>query len=301
MCGIAGIVAYGENAPPPDKNELIGIRDAMAKRGPDGEGLWISNDGRVGLAHRRLAIIDLTETGRQPMASEDGRFTVTFNGEIYNYQELRRELIAKGYRFRSSSDTEVLLALYADRGPAMASLLRGMYAFAIWDARDKALFLARDAFGIKPLYFADDGGTFRFASQVKALTTSAAISTAPEPAGHVGFFVLGSVPEPYTMYRAYAASRKPRGAQARRTFRHRLGGDSRRAEARRGAPRRAPRVSPSSPGGERAVSHGLRCTRGPVSFRRRRLEHGRGPRVPGAGKCLALGDPGIRSVSRHCE
>src|SRR5439155_21206774 len=125
---------------------------------------------------------------------------VTFNGEIYNYQELRRELEQKGCRFRSQSDTEVLLHLYQLHGEAMTEKLRGMYAFAIWDEAKRGLFLARDPFGIKPLYFADDGQTFRAASQVKALLAGGHIDTAPEPAGHVGFFLWGHVPSPYTLY-----------------------------------------------------------------------------------------------------
>jgi len=169
MCGIAGIFAYGAGAPPVDKEELLHVREAMVRRGPDGEGLWIAPDSRIGLAHRRLAIIDLSADGAQPMATPDGRLCVTFNGEIYNYRELRRELITKGHVFRSQSDTEVLLHLFADRGPKMVHALRGMYAFGIWDAREQSLFLARDPFGIKPLYYADDGQSFRFASQVKAL------------------------------------------------------------------------------------------------------------------------------------
>ena len=205
MCAIAGIVAYREHAAAIDRSELAGIRDAMASRGPDGEGSWAAADGLTGLAHRRLAIIDPSDTGAQPMASADGRVHVTFNGEIYNYQALRQDLIARGYRFRSASDTEVLLNLYLDRGIAMVGELRGMFAFALWDERDKVLFLARDPFGIKPLYYADDGATFRFASQVKALVSQGTVGTQAEAAGHVGFFVLGSVPEPFTMYRSVRA------------------------------------------------------------------------------------------------
>ncbi len=205
MCGIAGIFAYRDTAPPVDREELLRIREAMRVRGPDGAGLWVSDDGRVGLAHRRLAIIDLSADGAQPMATPDGRLCITFNGEIYNYRELRRELEAKGYRFRSQSDTEVLLHLYADRGPEMVHALRGMYAFGIWDAREQSLFLARDPFGIKPLYYADDGQTLRFASQVKALLKGGAVDTAPEPAGSVGFLILGAVPEPFTLYRGVRA------------------------------------------------------------------------------------------------
>ena len=163
MCGIAGTFAYHDDAAPVDGDELVRVREAMIARGPDGAGLWLSQDRRVGLAHRRLAIIDLSDSGAQPMATADG-LRITFNGEIYNYRELRRELEAKGYRFASSSDTEVLLHLYADRGAEMVHALRGMYAFAIWDERGQQLFLARDPFGIKPLYYADDGRTLRFAS-----------------------------------------------------------------------------------------------------------------------------------------
>ncbi|HEX3098260.1 MAG TPA: hypothetical protein VHQ02_11105, partial [Usitatibacter sp.] len=198
MCGIAGIVAYRESAPRVDRAELLAVRESMAVRGPDGSGLWTSPDERTGLAHRRLAIIDPTEAASQPMANADGRLHITFNGEIYNYRELRAGLVDRGRTFRTTSDTEVLLALYAERGAAMVDALRGMYAFAIWDAAEGTLFLARDPFGIKPLYYADDGATLRFASQVKALLAGGALGREPDAAGHVGFFVLGSVPEPFT-------------------------------------------------------------------------------------------------------
>ena len=201
MCGIVSIFAYNNSAPPVDREELLRIRDRMIARGPDGRGAWYSTDGRVGLGHRRLAIIDLTETGAQPMANSDSSLTITFNGEIYNYLELRAGLEEKGYCFRSNSDTEVLLHLYAYKGHEMVHDLRGMYAFAIWDERNKGLFLARDPFGIKPLYYADNGSTFRAASQVKALLAGGGMDTSPEPAGHVGFFLWGHIPEPYTLYR----------------------------------------------------------------------------------------------------
>ena len=205
MCGIAGVFAYGQPAPPVDAAELRRTRDAMALRGPDGEGLWVSRDARVGLAHRRLAVIDLSEGGAQPMASADGRLRITFNGEIYNYRELRGELERKGHAFRSGSDTEVLLHLYADRGKDMVRALRGMYAFALWDERRGVMLLARDPFGIKPLYLADDGRTLRFASQVKALLKGEGADAAPEPAGYVGFLLWGHVPEPFTLYRGIRA------------------------------------------------------------------------------------------------
>jgi len=201
MCGINGIFAYHYAANAIDRAELVRTRDHMAARGPDGMGEWIAEDGRVAFGHRRLAIIDLSDAGAQPMVSADGKLIVTFNGEIYNYRELRAGLEASGHVFRSQSDTEVLLHLYAQKGEAMVHDLRGMFAFAVWDAERRRLFLARDPYGIKPLYYADDGWTFRFASQVKALRAGGKIDRDLEPAGQVGFYLFGSVPEPFTTYR----------------------------------------------------------------------------------------------------
>jgi asparagine synthase (glutamine-hydrolysing) len=205
MCGIAGIYAYHYAANPVDRAELLRIRDHMAARGPDGAGEWHSHDERVGLAHRRLSIIDLSERGAQPMSSADGKLVVTFNGEIYNYRELRLALERKGRTFRSQTDTEVLLHLYAEKGEAMVDDLRGMFAFGLWDAEKGGLLLARDPYGIKPLYYADDGWTFRFASQVKALLAGGRVSRNQEPAGWVGFCLLGSVPEPFTTFQEIRA------------------------------------------------------------------------------------------------
>jgi asparagine synthase (glutamine-hydrolysing) len=205
MCGIAGIFAYLDVAPPVDCGELARISARQAARGPDGSADWVSPDQRVAFAHRRLAIIDLSERGSQPMHSADGVLTITFNGEIYNYRELRAELERKGCTFRTESDTEVLLQLYADRGPAMVGALRGMFAFGLWDARARTLLLARDPLGIKPLYYADDGWTLRFASQAKALLAGGAVSREPDPAGIVGFHLLGSVPEPFTVWQGIRA------------------------------------------------------------------------------------------------
>src|SRR5438477_2479845 len=201
MCGIAAIFAYGESAPPVDRAEVIRMREQMFARGPDGEGEWSSEDGRVGLGHRRLTIIDLSAAGAQPMWNPDRSLAIIFNGEIYNYRELRSQLSANGYQFRSHCDTEVLLALYQTRGEAMLNELRGMYAFAIWDRNKEGLFLVRDPFGIKPLYYSDNGHTFRVASQVKPLRDCGKIDLAPDPAGHVGYFLWGHVPDPYTLLR----------------------------------------------------------------------------------------------------
>jgi asparagine synthase (glutamine-hydrolysing) len=205
MCGIAGIYAYHYAANPVDRAELRRIRDHMTARGPDGLGEWHSQDERVGLGHRRLTIIDLSERGAQPMASVDGKLVVTFNGEIYNYRQLRTSLESKGYAFRTQTDTEVLLYLYAEKGEAMVNDLRGMFAFGLWDAEKKALLLVRDPYGIKPLYYADDGWTLRFASQVKALLAGGKVSRNPETAGWVGFCLFGSVPEPFTTYQEIRA------------------------------------------------------------------------------------------------
>ena len=187
------------------EDRLLAMRERMAERGPDGAGLWIAPDRGIGLAHRRLAVQDVSDAGAQPMTSDEGNLRIVFVGEIYNHRELRRDLERRGHRFRSSSDTEVLLHLYAERGQAMLDDLRGMYAFALWDADRQGLFLACDPFGMKTLYLADDGQTLHFASQVKALLASGEIDTTPNPAGHVGFFLWGFVPQPHTLYRAIRA------------------------------------------------------------------------------------------------
>lgn len=199
MCGIAGIFAYDPRSGEADRDELRAMCDHMAARGPDGAGEWFSPDGRVGLGHRRLSIIDLSERGAQPMLSADGRYVISFNGEIYNYRELRRKLEAAGRSFRTESDTEVVLHLYAEKGAAMLHDLRGMFAFALWDTERNQLLLARDPFGIKPLYYTASNGTLRFASQVKALL-QAPVDRSLSAAGHAGFFLWGSVPEPWTLY-----------------------------------------------------------------------------------------------------
>ncbi len=201
MCGINGVFAYHGAANAPSEQELALARDHMIARGPDASGAWWSEDRRIGLGNRRLAIIDLDDRADQPMVGEGGSRVVTYNGEIYNFPGLKAELEAGGLSFRTGSDTEVLLHLYDAHGAAMVDKLRGMYAFAIWDGERRGLFLARDPYGIKPLYTSDDGWTFRFASQVKALLAGGKVSRDPEPAGVVGFHLFGSVPEPFTLYR----------------------------------------------------------------------------------------------------
>jgi asparagine synthase (glutamine-hydrolysing) len=207
MCGFAVLYSYANDGPPVEAQVLGAISQSMARRGPDGQGQWLAEDKRVGLAHRRLAIIDLSEQAAQPMTleNEQGRLHISFNGEIYNFRALRSQLEDAGARFRTSSDTEVLLHLYQKYGRAMTTHLRGMFAFAIWDEKRRGLLLARDGFGIKPLYYMDDGKTFSAASQVKALLAGLKAGGRPRPdfdaAGHAGFFLFGSVPEPHTLYK----------------------------------------------------------------------------------------------------
>lgn len=166
MCGICGIV-YSEPARVVDEHQLLAMRDVMLKRGPDDAGTYLAPG--IGLGTRRLAILDLSEQGHMPMSTSDGRYWITYNGEVYNYRELRPTLESRGYRFRSATDTEVILNLYADEGPGMLDRLNGMFAFAIWDSSERTLFLARDRVGIKPLYYAVRNGVFYFASEAKAL------------------------------------------------------------------------------------------------------------------------------------
>lgn len=202
MCGIAGIFNYRQT----EKVQTIVLQkmsDAMQTRGPDGQGLWENADQFVGLAHRRLSIIDLSDAANQPM--HDDALSIVFNGEIYNYNVLRDTLIKKGCQFKTHSDTEVLLKLYRLYGADMLPQLRGMFSFAIWDEKNKTLFCARDHFGIKPFYYSDNGKQFYFASQVKALLSIPTIQKIPSAAGHVGFFLLGSVPEPHTLYESIQA------------------------------------------------------------------------------------------------
>jgi asparagine synthase (glutamine-hydrolysing) len=203
MCGIAGIALMPGLSKASALDAVRRMTARMRSRGPDAEGEW-AGDGVV-LGHRRLAIVDLDARSNQPMASADGRYLIVFNGEIYNFRELRHELEADGVAFRTTSDTEVLLALFACEGERMLTRLRGMFAFAIWDTQTRELFLARDPYGIKPLYYAQTNNGLVFASQVKALRASKLVSTDREPAGLVGFFLWGSVPEPWTPFRGMFA------------------------------------------------------------------------------------------------
>lgn len=178
MCGIAGIYYQNKKV---QYSDLKIMADKLAHRGPDGEGIWINEDDNIGFAHRRLSIIDLSNNASQPMHYADERFTITYNGEIYNYLELKSTLLEKGYNFKSKSDTEVILALFQDMGVKCLELFDGMFALAVWDNEEKQLFLARDRFGEKPLYYCFIDGGFCFASEMKSLfAIGASKETSPE-------------------------------------------------------------------------------------------------------------------------
>jgi asparagine synthase (glutamine-hydrolysing) len=169
MCGVTGYWAYSSADLP--KAVFAAFTHSLTHRGPDGFGIEHFPQARLWLGHRRLAIVDLSERGRQPMSYAEGRYWLTYNGEVYNYIELREELRSLGHRFFSDSDSEVILAAYAQWGPECQLRFNGMWAFAIWDARERQLFLSRDRFGIKPLHYSDHAGAFVFASELKAFLT----------------------------------------------------------------------------------------------------------------------------------
>jgi len=172
MCGVGAVHGLAAPMDPAVLGDVMKrMRRALAHRGPDGEGQWTSEDGRVGLAHTRLAIVDL-ETGAQPIANEDGTVRIVVNGEFYDHRRIRRELEARGHRFRTRTDSEVALHLYEEAGPACLERLRGEFALILWDGRERCLFAARDRFGIKPLFFAEEGGRLHLASEAKALFAS---------------------------------------------------------------------------------------------------------------------------------
>jgi len=198
MCGIAGILG---SSPLDDaaRQALPVMLRALRHRGPDDSGMWTAPGSHAALAHARLSIIDLSPAGHQPMSTPDGRLTIVFNGEIYNHRGLRTDLEARGVAFRSNSDTEVILRAYEAYGTECVAKLRGMFAFALWDERERSCLFARDAFGIKPLYLAERDGRLVFASEVRALIASGLVSRELDPVGVNGYFRTGSVPEPRTL------------------------------------------------------------------------------------------------------
>ena len=202
MCGIAGLLNF-TGGRPLDGDILWAMGDSMAHRGPDGDGQWVSKDRRIGLAHRRLSIVDLSNSAAQPMSDMDETVWVTFNGEIYNHLVLRGELKKAGHRFRTDhSDTEVLVHGYKEWGiDGLVGRLDGMFAFGLWDETNKRLFLVRDRIGIKPMYFNRAGGYFRFASEIKAILADPAVPRAVEPSALNHYLSFMVAPAPLTMFK----------------------------------------------------------------------------------------------------
>lgn len=201
MCGVVGTLRLSQESPPIDSNLLASMRDAMMHRGPDGSGLWLSADGLVGLGHRRLSIIDLDERASQPMVNSDGRFAITYNGEIYNYREVRADLEAAGVTsWRTQSDTEVVLNAFRRWGISCMHRFRGMFAFGIWDSQEKALWLVRDRIGVKPLYYAEHDGRLHFASEIKALLMDNTLPRRMCETGLFHYLSLMTTPAPHTLF-----------------------------------------------------------------------------------------------------
>ena len=199
MCGIGGFLLAGVRFPRDELESRLWTMIATVRhRGPDDEGVW--SDNRAGLAHARLSVIDLSPAGHQPMASADGTVWITFNGEIYNFAEIRRDLEKAGYRFHSRSDTEVIVNGWHAWGPRIFSRLRGMFALAIWDRRSRRLVLARDRIGKKPLYYAATADAFLFGSEIKALLAWPELPRTPDLSTIDRYLTWGYVPAPYTAF-----------------------------------------------------------------------------------------------------
>jgi asparagine synthase (glutamine-hydrolysing) len=197
MCGICGI-CHCDRQRPVNPEHLAAMSQALHHRGPDDEGMYIQ--GHIGLSHRRLSIIDLSSSGHQPMSNEDGRIWVTFNGEIYNYLELRQYLVGKGHIFRSHTDTEVIIHLYEEEGPACVRRFNGMFAFVLWDNREQVLFAARDHFGIKPFYYTFQDSTFLFASEIKALLATPMVRASINPTALADYLTFQFCLEDKTLF-----------------------------------------------------------------------------------------------------
>src|SRR5262249_6496923 len=200
MCGICGELTFAPGLAVRAET-IVAMRDRLVHRGPDDEGVFVSPAGRVGLGFRRLRIIDLSAAANQPMANEDGAIRVVFNGEIYNYRELRRPLQARGHVFRTNADTETILHLYEERGTAFVDELDGMFAIALWDERKRQLVLARDRAGKKPLFYYQDDRRLVFGSEIKALFAHPGVPVEVARERVPAYFGLGYVPHPDTLYR----------------------------------------------------------------------------------------------------
>lgn len=197
MCGIAGYISLNNSI---TGDQLKKAASLMQHRGPDAEGFYFADENKIGLAHRRLSVLDLSASANQPMFSEDGRYCIVFNGEVYNFNDIKEQLSDKGNSLKTTSDTEVILQLFIERGPKCFATMNGMFAFAIYDNKEKILTLARDHVGIKPLFYYQDEKTFIFASELKVIKALVAEKLTVNPKAIPYFLHLGFIPEPLTIY-----------------------------------------------------------------------------------------------------
>jgi len=224
MCGICGIVRFSGGI---ETRSVDAMCEAIRHRGPDDGGAYASPARDCVLGSRRLAIIDLTPVGHQPMSEPGGRFWITYNGEVYNFVELRAELEARGHRFRSRTDTEVVLHVYQEYGERCVERLNGLFAFAIWDQQERSLFLARDRFGIKPLYYSWAGESFLFGSEIRAILASGLVPARADSSAVAGYLMMGSVPDDRTILLGveslapgHCATLRPAGLTVRQYWSH---------------------------------------------------------------------------------
>ena len=197
MCGIAGII---DNQRPVSEAQLNAMTTAIRHRGPDDEGIYINEKKSAGLGHRRLSFLDLSEKGRQPLSSADGSLWITYNGEIYNFRELKKELQQFGHVFHTNTDSEVLIYAYRQWKEKMLNRLIGMWAFAIWDEKEQTLFASRDRFGIKPFYYGEQNGRFVFASEIKAIAELKDYTRTLNVTAFADFFNYRFIPSPDTIW-----------------------------------------------------------------------------------------------------
>ena len=197
MCGICGIFSRKQNI---DREILISMRDTMIHRGPDGAGIYLSEDKSVGLGHRRLKVIDLSDNAKQPMTNEKQSIWLVCNGEIYNFLELRSNLEKKGHKFKSNNDNEVIVHLYEEKGIDLLDDLDGDFTFAIWDRMNRIMYVVRDRLGIKPCFYYKNHDIFIFASELKAILQYPTIQRHIEPKALHHYLTFHSVPAPYTIY-----------------------------------------------------------------------------------------------------
>lgn len=198
MCGIAGQLKFNGRV---EETYIFSMTNAIKHRGPDGDGVYVNAGATLALGHRRLSFLDLSTAGKQPMTNEDGTLWITYNGEIYNYVELKAELVKLGHVFHSHTDTEVIIHGYEQWGTDVLHRLKGMFAFAIWDETKRELFLARDRFGIKPLYYYYEDGNFVFASEIKGIKANSDVKTTLDYTSFADYFVYRYVPSPKSIWK----------------------------------------------------------------------------------------------------